>query len=93
MQPGFSTVILTLALAVSTGACSSKDTRFGSEPDDSASDSSTADAASWGAGSMMLRKNQKIRPMNDFQFYFKHCSQNDDRSFYSKTSYWCNEPF
>lgn len=69
-------------------ACSSKsDVRRSTEPEYN----SKADAAAYSTDAIFLGKDQKVRPANDFQFYFKNCTQSDERSYYSKTSYWCND--
>ena len=87
---------LTLAAVVcaltSAISCASKDTRLGSEPDESSYEGSKAAAGAWAVNHFTFRKTQKIRPANDYLFYFKHCEMNDERSFYSKTSYMCTEP-
>ncbi|MES2963789.1 MAG: hypothetical protein V4760_07840 [Bdellovibrionota bacterium] len=79
-----------IALACLAG-CSSPDSRRSTEPDESAYESSQASAAAYGMESAFLGKSQKVRPANDFQFYYKNCSQTDSRAHYSKTSYWCND--
>jgi hypothetical protein len=72
------------------GCASSKDTRFGLE-DDSVWEKSQASGDAYGADAMTFRKTMKIRPKNDFRFYYKNCELTDHESFYSKTSYWCSE--
>lgn len=40
-------------------------------------------------------KPQKVRPANDFLFYFKDCDSTDpegDRAYFSKTAYTCSGP-
>jgi hypothetical protein len=73
-----------------TAGCSTPDTRRSTEPDPDSYDSN-AHPAAYGMESAFLGKTQKVRPANDFQFYYKNCTQTDNRSYYSKTSYWCND--
>ena len=80
---------LLVALLFTAGCASTDgDTRRSTEPEYE----SDAHAAAYATDSMFLGKDQKVRPANDFQFYFKNCTQTDRaRSYWSKTSYWCND--
>jgi hypothetical protein len=81
-----------LCVVMSLLGCATDSTRFGLESDDHY-DANQGDSAAFGAvDGFTFRKTQNIRPMNDFHFYFKHCSMSDDRSYYSKTAYWCTDP-
>lgn len=74
------------------GGCASPDTRMGSEDFIGSYEESTAHGAAYTSDMMTFSKEQKVRPKNDSQFYFKSCELNGDQTFYSKTSYWCSEP-
>ena len=73
------------------GCATESDTRMGTEPENAYANSN-ADPYSYGADGFTFNKKQKRRAANDFMFYFKHCAQNDDRAYYSRTSYWCTDP-
>lgn len=85
--------MLALAAATQTlSACAStsdSEYRMGTEPD---TPLSKADPAAYGADGFTFNKLQKRREPNAFMFYFKQCTLEDARSYYSKTSYWCNDP-
>lgn len=83
-------LMASLIFAVS---CATSDTRFGSNDPIGDYKNSKADGAAYAAEAMHLRSPQKIRPANDFEFFYKHCLLNDDRTYYSKTSYWCSEAY
>jgi hypothetical protein len=56
---------------------------------------SHADGAAYGADNFTFRKpSQPRRPAAEaFQFFYKSCSADDGRSYYSKTSYVCTGPW
>lgn len=85
-----SLTLLAVAATLVGGCASTSDTRMGTEPE-GVYDASTADAAAFGVDHFNYNKRQKVRPPNDFQFYFKNCVQNEQRSYYSRTSYWCQD--
>jgi hypothetical protein len=74
-------------------ACSTNDTRLSTVPE-SAGKNARAHPAAYGVvDTFMLSKPHKIRPANEFQFYFKDCEMTDpanDRAFFSKTAYSCS---
>ena len=84
----FSTIMIVLLLGM-TG-CSTPTERFGTDVD--TSETSTASGDAYVTDAMSLRKWEPIRPKNDDVFYYKTCSQVDQKSFYSMTSYECSEP-
>lgn len=88
MRVGFHTLVIIAAI---TQGCSSSTTRRSTSPDDVTYETSNADAAAYGVDYMFTGKEQQIRPANDFQFFFKKCTQGDKRAHYSKTSYWCDD--
>lgn len=87
---GLGRALLTLVLA---SGCAAPTARLGSEDPERDYARSQAEAAAFAADGFTFRKEQKIRPKNDFDFYFKRCLRSDDQTFYSKTSYWCEDPF
>jgi hypothetical protein len=89
MKVGIRIASLIIGLICGLTGCASSDTRMGTDSD--LVYQGNADAASFGSDHFTFRKSQKIRPPNDFKFYFKNCIQDDDRSYYSKTSYWCDD--
>lgn len=73
-------------------ACATDDgTRLGSEPP-YPYETSNADPASYGADGFSFNKRMKVRDPNEFMFYYKRCTLTGDRSYYSKTEYFCTEP-
>ncbi len=82
-------IVFCVILSIASG-CSSTDSRRSTEPTD-ATYEGNADAAAYGMDHAFLGKDQKVRPPNDFQFYFKNCTQSDGKAHYSKTSYWCDD--
>lgn len=87
---------LTLALVASafqSCATTEDDTQMGTENMDWY-DKSNADPAAFGImDAFTFNKKQKRREANDFKFYYKRCALDGNRSYYSKTSYWCTDPF
>jgi hypothetical protein len=86
---------LTLGLALATVGCATTDdnTQMGTESTDWY-DKSGADPAAFGImDAFTFNKKQKRREANDFKFYYKRCALDGTRSYYSKTSYWCTDPF
>jgi hypothetical protein len=84
----FSATFAALALP----SCATDDgTRLGSEPA-YPYEASTADAASYGADGFTFNKKMKVRGPNEFMFYYKRCTLTGDRSYYSRTDYFCTEP-
>lgn len=67
-------------------------TRLGTHDPDVDYADSLAHPAAYGADGMAFRKEQLIRPANDFEFYFKNCELGGPTGYYSKTSYWCTDP-
>jgi hypothetical protein len=65
--------------------------RMGNESEKSFQDSKASPEV-WSVDYFSVRKPELIRSPNDYPFYYKHCSMNDNQTFYSKTSYWCNDP-
>lgn len=77
-------------------------TAFGCASDGTSSDGymaesdagSTADGAAFTADSMHFRKEMPKRPESTrLDFYYKHCTEMNEASFYSKTSYDCSTPY
>ncbi len=64
--------------------------QFGSDPQ--LATSSMVDSAAYGADGFAYSKPMSKRPANDFVFFFKHCGQVSNRSWYSKTDYDCAYP-
>jgi hypothetical protein len=82
-----------LLALVYSGCSSGPGTRIGSDTP-WMYEHSTADAASYGADSFSFAKpGQPRRPASGFQFYYKSCAADDGKTFYSKTSYVCAEPW
>jgi hypothetical protein len=52
---------------------------------------SRAHPASYGSGSFTVDKNQPVGEKNTEQFYYKNCEEDGHGSWFSKTSYSCNE--
>jgi hypothetical protein len=74
------------------GCASSSDMRTSTEPEGPREKSRAHPAAYGVADTFTFGKPQKIRPANDFKFYFKECEPTDpqnDRAFFSKTAYSC----
>jgi hypothetical protein len=86
-------LLLLFAAAMSSvflNACATDDgTRLGIEPAYPYA-TSNADPASYGADGFTF--NKKIRGPNEFMFYYKRCSLTGDRSYYSRTDYFCTDP-
>lgn len=89
MNPTASLLIIVSAISIGC-ASTSAEMRLGIE-DESIWESSRADGAAYVSDAMSFRKPMKVRPKNNYRFYFKECSLNDEGTFYSKTSYWCTE--
>ena len=67
-------------------ACASRPTsRFGSEPNLD----SKAEGAAYAAEGFTFSKNMPIHPNSPYDFYFRTCSHDDGKVYYSKTSYDC----
>lgn len=82
-------------LVLTLTSCASTDSEYqmGTESTDWY-DQSNADPAAFGImDAFTFNKKQKRREANDFKFYYKRCALDGNRSFYSKTSYWCTDPF
>lgn len=83
-------VALLILVTTLVAACATDDgTRLGNEPDVVLTN---ADPSAYGADGFTFNKKEHIRGPNDFMFYYKRCTLTGDRSYYSKTDYWCNEP-
>ena len=68
-------------------ACASEPkTRFGSEPQLA----SGAEGAAYAAEGFTFSKTMPIRAHSPYDFYFKTCSHDDGKAYYSKTSYDCS---
>jgi hypothetical protein len=80
-----------LICAISISCASKTKTSFGSESE-TAYEKSQASGHAFALDGFTFRKPMIVRPANDFQFFFKHCSLSDERGYYSKTAYWCTEP-
>lgn len=73
-------------------SCATDDgTRLGSEPAYPYA-TSNAEAASYGADGFTFNKIMKVRGPNEFMFYYKRCSLTGERSYYSRTEYFCTDP-
>lgn len=73
-------------------SCGSNDMRLSTEPADAGKNARAHPAAYGIVDTFSFGKPQKIRPPNDFLFYFKECEMTDpsnDRAFFSKTAYSC----
>lgn len=73
-------------------ACGSTDLRLSTEPVNAGKNARAHSAAYGIVDTFTFGKPQKIRPANDFMFYFKECEMTDpanDRAFFSKTAYSC----
>lgn len=104
MKPEFFTLTFKLALThllaammfvlaiIMTGcASSSKGETTMMLPDRDAA--SSADGAAYTADSMHFGKPMPSRPnWKPMEFYYKHCTEADNKSYYSKTDYDCNGP-
>ena len=77
--------------ALALVACSSagSGTRFGSEPPPP---DVLLHPGAYAADGFTFSKDQPARSPNAFEFYFKRCSANDRKSYWSKTSYDCTLP-
>ncbi len=54
----------------------------------------TADGAAYTGEAMHFRKEMPKRSSNTpLDFYYKHCTEMNEASFYSKTSYDCSGPY
>lgn len=74
-------------------ACASPTTRMGTDPE--VPDDLKVDGAAYGSDHFTFAKRMKIRPANDFIFYFKHCnlvSRRDPNAFYMQAEYGCTPP-
>lgn len=104
MGPGTKNHLTTIGLTLSTTlvvlACATNRDpggrgqtayRLGSEPAYNWN-ASRAPAAAFGADSFTFRKSQPVGQTNDFLFYYKHCSENGESTYYSKTAYDCTGP-
>ena len=87
----FVILILSLAMSFSILSCESKPKTIGLED---YGENSQAHGAAFRADAMTIR-----RPMpshadwKPLQFYFKHCTEIGEGSYYSKTSYECTGPW
>lgn len=73
-------------------SCASNVEKMGSEP--VIRGNPNIDAAAWSVDYFTFAKPMEKRPALTTDFFFKHCDVDSSRhTFYSKTSYWCNEPF
>lgn len=85
-------IALLVLFAIFSHGCASDDgTVLGSEPPYPYA-TSNADPASYGADGFTFNKTRPRRSANDFMFYYKRCTLTGERSYYSRTDYWCNEP-
>lgn len=75
-----------LSLSFLFAACAGQPTtRFGSEP----IVASGAEGAAYAAEGFTFSKTMPIRRNSPYDFYFKTCSREDGKAYYSKTSYDC----
>jgi hypothetical protein len=79
------------AVFVLAGCATDDGTRLGSEPEFPYA-TSNAEAASYGADGFTFNKKMNVRAPNEFMFYYKRCTLTGDRSYYSRTDYYCTEP-
>lgn len=90
-------IALAVGACLCTGfaGCASTDSRpsYGSETP-WVYDGSSADGAAYAAEAFTFSKpSQRRRPSTARAFYFKNCSLDDGKVFYSKTSYQCDGPW
>ncbi len=95
MQSGRSLLALALTsllFGFSMASCAAPDERMSTVPE-SAGKNARAHPAVYGiVDTFYGGAPQKVRPANDFLFYFKECEMSDpqnDRAFFSKTAYSC----
>jgi hypothetical protein len=78
----------------SVAGCSSIDDMRTSTVPENVGKNARAHPAAYGiTDSFNFGKPQKVRPANDFLFYFKECESSDpegDRAYFSKTAYSCS---
>ncbi|MBN8540366.1 MAG: hypothetical protein J0L82_08270 [Deltaproteobacteria bacterium] len=75
------------------GCSSSDDMRLSTVPEHIGKNARAHPAAYGVTDSFNFGKPQKVRPANDFLFYFKECESSDpegDRAYFSKTAYSCS---
>lgn len=86
-------LVCVATLAFNSCASTDDEYRMGTESTDWY-EQSNADPAAFGiVDGFTFNKKQKRRQENDFKFYYKRCALDGGRTFYSRTSYWCTDPF
>ncbi len=53
---------------------------------------SSAEGAAYTADAMHFRIPMPLHEANSTPFYFKHCNENGEQAYYSKTEYDCSYP-
>jgi hypothetical protein len=82
---------LPMTLLALTTACGSSEKVYSTDALDRYE--SNADPAAYAAHHFTFIKEQNDRtPQRPWEFYYKHCSENGNASYYSKTSYDCTAP-
>lgn len=83
-------------IALTTIGCASRDEwRTSLEPADAGKNARAHPAAYGISDGFTFGKPHRVRPANDFQFYYKECGLTDpigDRAYFSKTAYACTGP-
>ena len=81
----------TLLILLCLCSCASRPPGIGLEDYD---ENSTADGAAYITDSFNIRRAMPSRPdWKPMEFYFKHCTEIGEGTFYSKTSYECSGPY
>jgi hypothetical protein len=83
------------ACGFSIGCASQEEWRLSTEPVVAESKARAHPAAYGVSDAFTFGKPHRVRPANDFLFYFKECGLTDprgDRAYFSKTAYACTGP-
>lgn len=86
---------LIVILVLTTGCASQDAWRTSLEPEDAQKKARAHPAAYGVSDTFTFGKPHRVRPANEFLFYYKECGLTDpqgDRAYFSKTAYACTGP-
>lgn len=86
---------LIVILGLTTGCASQEEWRTSIEPEDAQKKARAHPAAYGVSDTFTFGKPHRVRPANEFLFYYKECGLTDpqgDRAYFSKTAYACTGP-
>lgn len=89
------TVLAATIFSGTVGCASREEWRTSLEPEDAGKNARAHPAAYGVSDGFTFGKPHRVRPANDFLFYYKECGLTDpigDRAFFSKTAYACTGP-